>query len=116
MQELKHSEMKKLEIVVQGEYQDFVLDLLERAAVSGYTILHNLSGKGSHGSHEGHLMFNEDDVLVMIITAVPEDLAAAILEELTPFFNKHMGVVFTSDIQVTRLDKFATPSQTKVNT
>lgn len=74
MQELKHSEMKKLEIVVQGEYQDFVLDLLERAAVSGYTILHNLSGKGSHGSHEGHLMFNEDDVLVMIITNTSSSL------------------------------------------
>ncbi|MGB5834765.1 MAG: P-II family nitrogen regulator [Thiohalocapsa sp.] len=106
MQELNHSTMKKLDIVVQGEHQDFVLDLLDRAAVSGYTVVHNLSGKGSHGAHEGHLMFNEDDVLVMIITVVPEDLAAAILEGLTPFFNKHMGVVFTSDTQVTRLGKF----------
>jgi nitrogen regulatory protein PII len=110
MQELKHSAMKKLEIIVQGEYQDFVLDLLNRAAVSGYTVVHNLSGKGSHGSHEGHLMFNEDDVLVMVITVVPEHLAAAILEGLTPFFNKHMGVVFTSDIQVTRLGKFQPPT------
>ena len=109
MQELKHSAMKKLEIIVQGEQQDFVLDLLDRAAVSGYTVVHNLSGKGSHGAHQGHLMFNEDDVLVMIITVVPEDLAAAILEGLTPFFNKHMGVVFTSDIQVTRLGKFQAP-------
>jgi len=110
MQELKHSEMKKLEIIVQGEYRDFVIELLDRAAVSGYTLIHNLSGKGSHGSHQGHLMFNEDDVLVMIITVVPEDLAAAILEGLTPFFNKHMGVVFTSDIQVTRLGKFQPPA------
>jgi len=109
MQELKHSAMKKLEIIVQGEQQDFVLDLLDRAAVSGYTVVHNLSGKGSHGAHQGHLMFNEDDVLVMIITVVPEDLAAAILEGLTPFFNKHLGVVFTSDIQVTRLGKFQAP-------
>jgi len=110
MQELKHSAMKKLEIIVQGEYQDFVLDLLDRAGVSGYTVVHNLSGKGKHGAHEGHLMFNEDDVLVMVITVVPEDLAAAILEGLTPFFNKHMGVVFTSDIQVTRLGKFQPPA------
>jgi nitrogen regulatory protein PII len=110
MQELKHSDMKKLEIIVQGEHQEFVLDLLDHAGVSGYTILHNLSGKGSHGAHEGHLMFNEEDVLVMIITVVPEDLAAAILEGLTPFFNKHMGVVFTSDIQVTRLGKFRGPA------
>ena len=106
MQELKHSTLKKLEIIVQGEQQDFVLDLLERAGVSGWTVLHNLSGKGSHGAHDAHLMFNEDDVLVMVITAVPADIADAILEGLTPFFNRHMGVVFSSDIQVSRLAKF----------
>jgi len=110
MQELKQSKMKKLEIIVQGEYQDFVIDLLDRAGVSGWTVVHNLSGKGSHGSHEGHLMFNADDVLVMVITAVPDDLAGPILEGLTPFFNKHMGVVFTSDISVTRLGKFKQPA------
>lgn len=109
MQELKQKAMKKLEIIVQGEYQDFVLDLLNRAGVSGWTIVHNLSGKGTHGTHEGHLMFNEDDVLIMVITVVPDSLAAHILEGLTPFFNKHIGVVFTSDIQVTRLGKFQAP-------
>jgi nitrogen regulatory protein PII len=110
MQELKQSEMEKLEIIVQGEHQDFVLDLLEHAGVSGYTILHNLSGKGSHGAHEGHQMFNEEDVLVMIITVVPEDLAAAIHEGLTPFFNKHMGTVFSSSIRVARVAKFRGPA------
>jgi nitrogen regulatory protein PII len=109
MHELKHSQMKKLEIIVQGEQQDFVLDLLERAGVSGWTVLHNLSGKGSHGAHDAHLMFNEDDVLVMIVTAVPADIADAILEGLTPFFSRHMGVVFSTDIQVSRLAKFQPP-------
>ena len=109
MKELKQSSMKKLEIIVQGEYQEFMIDLLDRAGVSGWTVVHNLSGKGSHGSHEGHLMFNGEDVLLMIITAVPAELAEPILEGLTPFFNKHMGVVFTSDITVTRLGKFQQP-------
>lgn len=106
MHALKHSQLKKLEIIVQGEQQEFVLDLLGRAGVSGWTVFHNLSGKGSHGAHDAHLMFNEDDVLVMIITAVPADIADAILEGLTPFFNRHMGVVFSTDIQVSRLAKF----------
>ena len=106
MQELNHSPMKKLEIIVQGEQQDFVLDLLERAGVSGWTVIHNLSGKGSHGFHEGHLMFNEDDVLIMIIAAVPEELVNQLLEGFAPYFNKHSGVVFIYDIQVTRLVKF----------
>lgn len=103
MQALQQTPMKKLEIIVQGEHRDFVLDLLARAGASGWTVVDNLAGKGTHGAHEGHLMFNADAVLVMVITAVPAELAEAILEGLTPFFNKHMGVVFASDIQVTRL-------------
>ncbi len=105
MNALTVTAMKKLEIVVEGEYQAFVVDLLDRAGVSGYTIFHNLSGKGTHGTHKGHLMFNDDSVLVMIVSAVPADLVGPILDGLTPFFNQHMGVLLTSDIQVSRILK-----------
>ncbi|MEY6433887.1 P-II family nitrogen regulator [Thioalkalicoccus limnaeus] len=105
MKELTVSAMTKLEIIVEGEHQPFVVDLLNRAGVSGYTVFHNLSGKGTHGMHKGHLMFNDDSVLVMIVSAVPQELVGPIFEGLTPFFNKHMGVVFASDIQVSRMVK-----------
>jgi nitrogen regulatory protein PII len=106
MKNLNFSLLKKLEIILDGEHQEFATDLLDRAGVKGYTIVNNLSGKGSQGFHEGHLMFNEDNVLIMIIAAVPEELAGPILEGFAPFFGKHSGVVFISDIQVTRLVKF----------
>ena len=106
MKELNLYPMKKVEIIVRGEDLDFVIDLLEKAGISGYTIIHNISGKGSHGFHEGHLLFNEEDVLVMVISVMPEEKAKAILEGLTPFFNKHSGVVFVSDTMVSRLEKF----------
>ncbi len=106
MNDLKLSQFKKLEIILEGAHQEFASDLLERAGVSGYTIVNNLSGKGRHGFHEGHLMFNEDAVLIMIIVAVPEDLVEPILEGFAPFFDKHTGVVFISDIRVSRPVKF----------
>jgi nitrogen regulatory protein PII len=106
MKNLNFSPLKKLEIILEGEHQAFVADVLDRAGVTGYTIFNNLSGKGSHGFHEGHLMFNEDDVLIMFVVAIPEDLVNPILEGLAPFYNEHTGVVFISDIQVTRLVKF----------
>lgn len=106
MKNLNLSPLKKLEIILDGEHQNFVTDLLDKAGVKGYTIINNLSGKGRHGFHEGHLMFNEDDLLIMIIAAVPEGLVKPILEGLAPFYNEHSGVVFISDIQVTRLVKF----------
>ncbi len=106
MKNLNFSALKKLEIILEGAHQEFATDLLDRAGVSGYTIVNNLSGKGQHGFHEGHLMFNEDAVLIMIIVAVPEELVKPLLEGYAPFFSKHSGVVFISDIQVTRLVKF----------
>jgi nitrogen regulatory protein PII len=107
MKNLKFSPLKKLEIILEGEYQEFAGDLLDRIGVKGYTIINNLSGKGSHGFHDGHLMFNEDDVLIMIIAAVPESQVNPILQGFAPFYNEHSGVVFISDIQVTRLVKFS---------
>lgn len=106
MKNLNLSPLKKLEIILDGEHQGFATDMLDRAGVKGYTIVNNLSGKGRHGFHEGHIMFNEDDVLVMIIAAVPEELVDPILEGLAPFYNEHSGVIFISDIQVTRMVKF----------
>ena len=106
MNNINLNPLKKLEIIVDGEHQSFATDLLDRAGVKGYTIISNLSGKGSQGFHEGHLMFNEDDVLIMIIAAVPEELVNPILEGLAPFYKQHSGVVFVSDIQVTRMVKF----------
>jgi len=107
MANLNLNPLKKLEIILDGEHKAFVTDLLDRAGVKGYTIVNNLSGKGAHGFHQGHLMFNEDDVLIMIIAAVPEALVDPILEGLGPFYSEHSGVVFVSDIQVTRVVKFS---------
>jgi nitrogen regulatory protein PII len=106
MKNLNFSTLKKLEIILGGEHQRFATDLLDHAGVKGYTIINNVSGKGSHGFHDGHIMFNEDDVLIMIIAAVPESLVKPILEGLSPFYNEHSGVVFISDIQITRMVKF----------
>jgi nitrogen regulatory protein PII len=106
MRNLYLHELKKVEIICTGEDKDFVLDLLEKAGVSGYTIIHNLSGKGSHGFYEGQLLFNEEDPLVMIISVMSEEKVDAVFAGMTPFLNKHSGVVFVSDIKVSRLEKF----------
>ncbi|MHB1321213.1 MAG: P-II family nitrogen regulator [Acidithiobacillus ferrivorans] len=106
MKTLNLSPLKKLELIMEGVHKDFATDLLDRSGVKGYTIVGNLSGKGSHGIHNGHVMFNEDDVLIMIIVAVPEELVPPILKGFAPFFEKHTGVVFVTDIQVSRLVKF----------
>ena len=63
--------MKEIKIVVQGEHLKFVTDLLEGGGATGYTIINSVSGKGHHGFHEGHLLFDDTSSQVMIFTVVP---------------------------------------------
>ncbi len=98
--------MKKIEIIVMGEHLQAVQDLLDEVKVTGYTIIPNISGKGHHGLHEGHLMFNEIHSMVMIITVVPKSLVSTILAGLDPLFKRHSGVAFMSDVEVARRGYF----------
>ncbi len=98
--------MKELRIIVQGEHRSFVTDLLDKVKASGYTIVGNVSGKGHHGFHEAHFMFNDTESLAMIMTVVPEDKVEPILAGLRPLFDRYSGVMFVSDVAVSRREHF----------
>jgi len=106
MMELTLHPMKEIKIVVQGEHLKFVTELLDRVGATGYTIIHNVSGKGHHGFHEGHLMFNDRNSQAIVFTVVPEEKVEPILAGLTPLFNKHSGAMFVSDVAVSRRQHF----------
>lgn len=110
MSAMKLHPMKEIKIVIEGEYLHFVTDVLDRIKASGYTVFSNLSGKGHHGYHEGHLMFNDTSSLQMILTVVPEEKLDPILSGLKPFLEKHSGVLFVLDVSVLRPDPFAKDS------
>jgi nitrogen regulatory protein PII len=105
--------MKEIRIVIQGEHIKFATDLLDGIKATGYTIFHNISGKGHHGFHTAHPMFNEMDSLVMLSTVVPQDKVEPILAGLKPLFARHTGVMFVSDVTVSRVDYFSGASGPK---
>lgn len=98
--------MKEIKIIIQGEHLSFVTELLEKVKATGYTIISNISGKGHHGFHEGHLMFNDTSSLQMVLTVVPEEKVEPILAGLGPLFNRHSGAMFVSDVAVSRREHF----------
>ncbi len=98
--------MKEIRVVVSGEHRPFVTDLLDKVQVSGYTIIGNISGKGHHGVREAHFMFSEQESLVMIMTVVPEEAVEPILAGLRPLFDRHSGVMFVTDVSVSRREYF----------
>ena len=103
--------MKEIRIIIQGEHVKFATDLLDAIKATGYTIIHNISGKGHHGFHTAHPMFNEMDSLVMLMTVVPQEKVEPILAGLKPIFDRYTGVMFVSDVAVSRRGYFSAPPQ-----
>ena len=100
--------MKEVRVIVSGEHRAFVTELLDKVQATGYTIIGNVSGKGHHGLHEGHIMFSELESLVMIMAVVPVEKVEPILAGLRPLFDRYSGVMFVSDVAVSRQEYFGT--------
>ena len=98
--------MKKVDIIVSGERLPFVRDLLARVRVTGYTIVPNVSGMVHSGFYEGNLIFNETSSLALLMTVVREEQVELILEGLTPLFERYSGIMYVSDVGVSRQDHF----------
>ena len=102
--------MKEIRVIVAGEHRAFVTDLLDKVNATGYTIIGNVSGKGHHGFREAHFMFSEQESLVIIMTVVPEQKVEPILAGLRPLLDRHSGVMFVTDVAVSRREYFGTPT------
>ncbi len=106
MSDIKLHPMKEIKIIIEGEHVHFVTDVLDRIKASGYTVFNNLSGRGHHGYHEGHLLFNDTSSLQMILTIVPEEKMDPILSGIKPFLERHQGNLFVLDANVLRPQYF----------
>jgi nitrogen regulatory protein PII len=102
--------MKEIRVIVAGEHRAFVTELFDKMNATGYTIIGNVSGKGHHGFREAHFMFSEQESLVIIMTVVPEQKVEPILAGLRPLFDRHSGVMFVTDVAVSRSEYFGTPA------
>jgi nitrogen regulatory protein PII len=102
--------MKEIRIITHGAHLKLLNDVLDNIKATGYTIIHNISGKGHHGFHTAHPMFNEMDSLVMLMTVVSEEKVEPVLAGLKPLFDRYTGVMFVSDVAVSRLEYFSAPT------
>ena len=98
--------MTKVEVVVRGEDVAAVEEVFGAAGVRGFTGVSGVSGLGHDGYHQGRLLFNDQATLSMLITVVPDDRAEPLLAGLRALFEDSSGVMFVSDVYVSRPDYF----------
>ena len=88
--------VKRVEIVTDTIELDRVLELLEEAGVSGYTVIRNAEGKGHRGVRSG------DDVTRVfqnsyVLSACTAEQVEKVVEAIRPVLKRVGGVCLVSD-------------------
>lgn len=95
--------MKLINIVANAALEERLTELVERNALSGYTVL-EARGAGSSGLQTG-VLEGESNILFMV--AVPDAKLEAVLAGIEKLIKRgHHLAVFVSDAQVLRKEKF----------
>ena len=97
---------KRLEIVVEAPVLSRVLDLLDRLAVTGYTVLPAVAGRGREGTWRSDGLVGEAGHMMVVACIVDHEKIDAVLDPVFNLVSRHIGIVSTQDIEVVRSDHF----------
>lgn len=96
---------KRVEIVVEASCAPKILEMIEATGAKGYTLLHEVSGKGHRGvRNDSHLTDVFRNVLIIVIAA--ESTALEIISKSQPLLENYAGIVTVSDVEVVRNEHF----------
>jgi nitrogen regulatory protein PII len=96
---------KRVEIIIEAPLETRLTDAIEKAGVTGYTVLPVLGGSGASGrwTREGQL---GRAGMVAVICLVRAERMDALLDAAFSVVERHIGVVSITDAQVLRAERF----------
>ncbi len=96
---------KRVEIVIEAPLERRLTEALEKAGVTGFTILPVLGGSGRSGrwTREGQVGRSG---MVAVICLIRPDRLDGLLEAAFAVVQRHIGVVSVTDAQVLRAERF----------
>lgn len=95
---------KRIEILTDTALQKRVTDEIDRAGITGWTIVPVTSGKGRDGHWREESVVGTDKVFVLTIAA--EDKAIALAEAIAPMLTKYGFILTMGDVEVIRGERF----------
>ncbi len=96
---------QRIEVLVDSPLVQRILDAAKSAGVTGYTMLPTLGGLGQ-GGHWADDQVSGAASKVLFITVTNEKKAAALIDALTPLLESHSFVLFRSNVEVVRGERF----------
>jgi nitrogen regulatory protein PII len=96
---------KRVEIIIEAPMEGRLTAALEKAGVSGFTVLPVLGGSGRSGrwSREGQVGRSG---MVAVICLIRPDRLDALLDAAFAVVERHIGVVSVTDCDVLRAERF----------
>ena len=95
---------KRIEILTDKALEKRVTDAIDRAGITGWTVLPVSNGKGREGLWRQESVMGTDKVFVLTIAA--EETAMALAEELAPMLTDLGFILSMWDVQVIRGERF----------
>ncbi|MFN7001964.1 MAG: DUF3240 family protein [Roseinatronobacter sp.] len=97
---------KRVEITIEAVMEQRLTDALERAEVTGFTILPVMGGSGRSGrwSREGQV--SRAAGMVVVVCIIRPERLDALLDAAFSLLERHIGVVCVTDCEVLRANRF----------
>ena len=96
---------KKLELIIESVHMNPIKAILERHSNQAYTVVPCLSGRGARGDWTPDRL-TQSGSRVLLITVAEEAIIRSILEDVHAVLEELPGVVFISDVEVLRPERF----------
>jgi nitrogen regulatory protein PII len=96
---------KRVEIVIEAPLERRLTDALNRAGVTGYTVLPVLGGSGRSGAWTREGQVGRAGMVAVICLIRPERLDG-LLDAAFSVVERHIGVVSITDCEVLRAERF----------
>ena len=97
---------KRIEIIIETPLSRRMTEQLDRAGVTGFSIIPLIGGKGMSGSWSSDGQIERASGMAAIICITDTALADDVLKQIFKIINHQMGVVSMSDVVVLRPEHF----------
>jgi nitrogen regulatory protein PII len=97
---------KRVVITIETIMQKRLTDTLEKAGVTGYSILAVLGGSGRSGAWTQEGQISRASGMVQVICIIRPDKLDSLLDAAFAVVDKHIGVVTITDCEVLRAERF----------
>ncbi len=103
---MKTYDAKRIEIVIEAPLLARLTDALDRAGVTGYTVLPVLAGSGKSGPWTREGQVSAAGGMAAVVCIVAPDRADSLLTAAFAVVERHIGIVSVTDCQVVRPERF----------